>query len=247
MEPHAVASVTTISDQMERWLGPSRSGAMLAAALGLLALVLATVGVYGVIAYSVEQRQREIGVRLAVGAAPRQIVRLVLRVNARPVLTGLVVAATAWHLIRCERTRPAGVGRRPRDSALRRGCRERGPRAPGGAAGPRIHPAVRLTSSSIHLSTRVNTMEADLLKTFVALLIGLPLLSLSIRLAIRPAAEMVVRLRQNPDSPRLLSVRPAEQRDQELRAELAQLRLEIDQLRELVRFDRELLPSGSAD
>jgi hypothetical protein len=90
-------------------------------------------------------------------------------------------------------------------------------------------------------------MEADLLKTFVALLIGLPLLSLSIRLAIRPAAEMVVRLRQNPDSPRLLSVRPAEQRDQELRAELAQLRLEIDQLRELVRFDRELLPSGSAD
>jgi predicted permease len=93
MEPHAVASVTTISDQMERWLGPSRSGAMLAAALGLLALVLATVGVYGVIAYSVEQRQREIGVRLAVGAAPRQIVRLVLRVNARPVLTGLVVGA----------------------------------------------------------------------------------------------------------------------------------------------------------
>jgi ABC-type antimicrobial peptide transport system permease subunit len=66
---------------------------MLAAALGLLALVLATVGVYGVIAYSVEQRQREIGVRLAVGAAPRQIVRLVLRVNARPVLTGLVVGA----------------------------------------------------------------------------------------------------------------------------------------------------------
>jgi hypothetical protein len=93
LEPRAVTQSTTISEQMERWLGPSRTGAALAAVLGLLATVLATVGTYGVIAYSVEQRRRELGLRLAVGAAPRQVVRFVLHANTRPVLTGVVAGA----------------------------------------------------------------------------------------------------------------------------------------------------------
>jgi hypothetical protein len=90
-------------------------------------------------------------------------------------------------------------------------------------------------------------MEADLLKMFVAVLIGFPLLSLSIRLTIWPIAEMIARLRQSPDSlrmPRRSSARPC---DPQLREELAQLRLEVDQLRELASFDRQLLQAQGMD
>jgi putative ABC transport system permease protein len=60
--------------------------AMVLGAFGLLALVIASVGLYGVMAYGVEQRRREMGVRLALGAAPRMLLRLV-------VTEGLVLAA----------------------------------------------------------------------------------------------------------------------------------------------------------
>jgi predicted permease len=93
LEPQATATVRAIADQVERWLGPSRVGAAMAGALGLLALTLATIGVYGVIAYSVAQRRREIGVRIAVGAKPGQVVSFVLRGNARPALAGAAAGA----------------------------------------------------------------------------------------------------------------------------------------------------------
>jgi putative ABC transport system permease protein len=59
-----------------------------------LALLLASVGVYGVISYSVEQRRREIGVRLALDAGARQVLGLLLRTNVQVVGIGLGVGIT---------------------------------------------------------------------------------------------------------------------------------------------------------
>jgi predicted permease len=66
--------------------------AALASGLGTLALVLAMVGLYGVLSYVVARRTREMAVRMALGAEPKRIVRMVMRDGVRPVLEGLVLA-----------------------------------------------------------------------------------------------------------------------------------------------------------
>ena len=72
-----------------------RFGAALAAALGLLGLILALVGVYGVVSYAASKRKHEIGVRMALGAQPLEILRMVLRQGAGIVGIGLVVGLGA--------------------------------------------------------------------------------------------------------------------------------------------------------
>jgi hypothetical protein len=90
-EPLAAVQATKLTDQLDRAIGSTRAAARAAGFLGALALFLTTIGVYGIISYSVEQRRKEIGIRLALGALTGQVIALVLGRNARAALAGLVI------------------------------------------------------------------------------------------------------------------------------------------------------------
>lgn len=91
---------TTIRDTL--W--EQTLSATLLAAFGALALLMATIGIYGVVAYSVEQRVREFGIRMAVGATPRNIQGMILRECSRLVVAGvaagLLISLAASRAIR---------------------------------------------------------------------------------------------------------------------------------------------------
>jgi predicted permease len=76
-------------------LMPLRMGAAIAGAQGLIGLLLAVMGLYAVVSYSVSRRTREIGVRVALGAAPADVIRLVVREGLRLTLVGIVIGLVA--------------------------------------------------------------------------------------------------------------------------------------------------------
>jgi len=80
--------VVTMTDDMAITLLPVRAGAVLLGAFGLLALILAAAGIYGVASYSVASRTREIGIRSALGATRARLVRMVLWESGRRVCIG---------------------------------------------------------------------------------------------------------------------------------------------------------------
>jgi predicted permease len=77
----------------------AKTGVVLLSVFGLLALGLASIGLYGIMAYSVNQRKREIGLRMALGAAQASVLRMILKQGMSLVLTGVVIGFVAAVLV----------------------------------------------------------------------------------------------------------------------------------------------------
>jgi putative ABC transport system permease protein len=88
-----VSNTATMDDMMSTLLRGRRFTLALFTAFAAVAITLATIGLYGVIAYGVSQRRREFGVRMALGARPREIARMVILDGGRIAAAGLVIGA----------------------------------------------------------------------------------------------------------------------------------------------------------
>jgi macrolide transport system ATP-binding/permease protein len=91
LDPNLSFSVLPLEDNVDAFRALSRVVAAVSGSLGGLALVLTIIGVYGLVAYSVSQRTREIGIRMALGADGRGVVGMIVRQALLPVILGALV------------------------------------------------------------------------------------------------------------------------------------------------------------
>src|SRR5207245_9132968 len=115
LNPEIPPRVRTFSEIYSASLGSRRFNVILVGCFGMLALLLATVGVFGVMAYSVSRRTREIGVRVALGARSRDVLTMVLGQGLRTILIGIGIGVAGSLAITrmLQSLRSGGVWTRP--------------------------------------------------------------------------------------------------------------------------------------
>ena len=113
----ATPDVRLISEVVEPELRPWRVNATLFAILGVLAVIVATLGEYGALSFAVSQRTREMGVRLALGAQGGEVCRLLISENLRIVLVG-IAAGLVLTLAGCRFIAPLLYATSPRDPVV---------------------------------------------------------------------------------------------------------------------------------
>jgi putative ABC transport system permease protein len=96
----AMANVRTMEEWVSNGAAQPRLNAALLGAFAVFALVIAAIGIYGLLAYSVTQRTREIGIRLALGAAPSSVLRLVILEGMKITVIGILFGALGGFLLR---------------------------------------------------------------------------------------------------------------------------------------------------
>jgi putative ABC transport system permease protein len=143
-----VSQVRTMESVVRQTFARQQFSAVLLGGFSLASLLLAAIGIYGLLAYSVTQRTREIGVRVALGAEPGSIIRMVVASGARMVITGAAAGlAAALALSGLLKSLLFGIG--PRDPLTF-------------IAAPAIFVAVALAAAYVpaRRAARVSPMEA---------------------------------------------------------------------------------------
>jgi predicted permease len=119
LDPTLVVQVNPLEANLEIWRRQARVASILSLSLGGLALVLASVGVYGVVAFAVSRRAREIGIRMALGANAHRVLALILKRTMLPVFVGALIgivitvavsSALTSFLFGVSPTDPVGIG-----------------------------------------------------------------------------------------------------------------------------------------